>query len=173
MQLRIKIIAVEVVKSAKFSMAEVTFKNMDLDKTESRKIPSFKNPEVFNTLSKALAGQEFTVSIIKDGQYWVWEKLESGASGAAPAAATTTGYTSPKSTYETPEERAKKQVYITRLSCLSTAVATLQVGAKSPPKTSEVVAVAKQYSDYVFGSDAMSDIANMSNDLPGDIDLGN
>lgn len=71
--------------------------------------------------------------------------------GARPGMTTTA---SPKSTYETPEERAKKQIYIVRQSSISNAVDLLSVGQKSPPDVKAVLEAAKQFEDYVFGTNA-------------------
>ncbi len=55
-----------------------------------------------------------------------------------------------RSTYETPEERAKKQVYIVRQSSLSVARDNLAVGAKSPPDAESIIALARKFEAYVF-----------------------
>lgn len=59
---------------------------------------------------------------------------------------------SPKSTYETPEERAVKQIYIVRQSNIASAINLLSVGAKSAPPVDAVLEVAKQLEAHVFGS---------------------
>ena len=66
--------------------------------------------------------------------------------------ATSKPSTSPKSTYETPEERAKRQVLIVRQSSLSSAIELLKTDKKSPT-VPEVLQVAKQFEAYVFGND--------------------
>jgi hypothetical protein len=133
-----------------------TFKN----KVEGRKIMAFgATAETFKTLSNATKGDVFDVEVVKnDAGYndWVSAKKSDGSAASATnatrtAAPTSAGSTSPKSTYETPEERAKRQILIVRQSSLSTAVETLVVGAKAPPKKEEVVELAKYYESYVFG----------------------
>lgn len=66
------------------------------------------------------------------------------------------------STYETPEERAKKQVYIVRQSSLSNALTALAIGAKTPPKPDEVIELARKYEDYVFGKTSLPPIPDES-----------
>lgn len=176
-QLKIKVINVEVTSTEKYKMAEVTFKNLDFDKTESRKIPSFKNPEVFNTLAASKSGDTFTVETVKDGQYWQWTKITAGTTGSVSTASNATGTPVAgssgfiRNTYETPEERAKKQVYITRLSALSTAVAALGVGGKAALKSSDVVKEARAYEAYVFGNDPVKALTDMPDDLPAPVSL--
>jgi hypothetical protein len=79
---------------------------------------------------------------------------------------------SPKSTYETPEERAKKQIYIVRQSSIGSAIDMLSVGSKSPPKVDEVIAVAKQFEEYVFNMFPSSEVTDTFGDLekPTDFD---
>lgn len=166
--MKIQVIKVEVEETAKYKMANVTYKNLDFGKVESRKIPSFKNPDVFKSLAAAVDGDTFDVETVKDGQYWQWTKVTKTdgtqtTSGSAPAASGGTAY---KSTYETPEERAKKQVYIVRQSSLGVAAGLLGVGAKNPPKASDVIELAKEFEAYVFGQDPMQQLLDMENDLP-------
>lgn len=166
--MKIQVIKVEVEENAKYKMANVTYKNLTFNKTESRKIPSFKNPDVFNLLSRAVDGDTFEVETIKDGQYIQWTKvtkLDGTQTASGPAAASGSG-TAYKSSYETAEERAKRQVYIVRQSSVSAAVASLSVGAKSPLKPSDVIEVAKEYEAYVFGNDPMQQLLEMESDLP-------
>jgi hypothetical protein len=107
-------------------------------------------------LSKASAGETYEITVVKEGQYNNWTNaVKSDGAASSVRSASTSGVTpttSPKSTYETPEERAKKQVYIVRQSSLSTAVDLLSVGSKSRPDVKEVIDVASQLEAYVFGN---------------------
>jgi hypothetical protein len=58
----------------------------------------------------------------------------------------------PRSTYETHEERARRQVYIIRQSSLSTAVAYLTLTGKTKSTPEEVIKVADQFANYVLDS---------------------
>ena len=79
--------------------------------------------------------------------------LKSTVSGSATngTTASTPAHASPKSTYETPEERAKKQVYIVRQSSIANAIAFFHT--EKNVTTTKVLEVAKQFEDYVFGND--------------------
>lgn len=139
-----------------YSVAEVTYSRDG--KEESRKIMSFVNQEVF----KAVSGfKTFPVDVNivlakelnkKDGkEYWQWKAIETGVSNDAtskagpPAKAFT-------SNYETPAERAKRQVYIVRQSSLANAIAYF---AALEPKgisvtTEGVIETANQFANYVL-----------------------
>lgn len=136
-----------------YQQLEVVYKNLTFQgKVESKKIMSFgANAGAFKALSAAQAGQTFEVSVVKNAQGyndWTDVKQSTGEVAAATAPKTTTA---PKSTYETPEERAQRQVLIVRQSSIASAVSALTPGAKSPLKAEDVIAVAQQFENYVFG----------------------
>jgi hypothetical protein len=150
-----------------YSALELAFKNLTFQgKVEGKNLVGFGNGKAaYDTLLNANPGEVFDISMVKDGAYWNWISATK-SNGAAPApnvsktSSTTSPTTSPKSTYETPEERAKKQVYIVRQSSISNAVDLLSVGQKSPPAIEAVIEAAKQFEDYVFGTkDTPSDVA--------------
>ena len=143
-----------------YQALEVTYKEVATSKVGSRNIMSFvqDSKKAFETLSTASNGEVFDISMVKqagkDGkEYWVWTDARKGSAqasqgqtaSAAPAASGTVS----KGNWETPEERAKKQVYIIRQSSLSTAVAALS-GGKAPPTAENILALAKTFEDYVF-----------------------
>lgn len=153
---------------------EVTYKNLTFqEKVESKKLNPFGNKQVYDTLKNSSAGDVFTIQRVKEGEYWQWVGISEGGSAvpstsaAKPSGATAT----PKSTYETPEERAKKQVYIVRQSSIGAAIETLSVGAKAPPKKEDVVELAKYYEGYVFGKEEAPKLAELppNDDLEDDI----
>jgi hypothetical protein len=80
---------------------------------------------------------------------------------------------SPKSTYETPEERAARQVLIVRQSSISSAVEFAVAHKVKDPQ--EVIAIAKQFEDYVFGNDKVKqevvEVKPNFSDLEDDIPL--
>ena len=167
MQIQIQFIDVSVEDKGKYKMAEVTFKDLAKGQTSSKKLMSFNNPAVYKTLVDAKKGEVYSVEMQKnDKGYWDWTAVAlansvNSASGGSPEP--TTGgkaFTSPKSTYETPEERAKKQVYIVRQSSISAAIDTLKTDKKNPTKE-EVVSVAKFYEDYVFGNEIVTALADL------------
>lgn len=134
---------------------EVVYKNLSFQgKVESKKIMSFgAAADTFKVLAEASSNSVWEIDVVKnDKGYNDWVKATaSGATSADTAVATTKGTLAPKSTYETPEERAQRQVLIVRQSSVSSAVAALTAGAKTPPKSSDVVTYARDLEAYVFG----------------------
>ena len=161
-----------------YQQLDVAYKNLDFQgKVEGRKIMSFTNKEVFATLSKATNGQVYEITRVKEGEYWQWSAAmlqgedgggtnmtQSVSNASKPSA-------SPKSTYETPEERASRQRMIVRQSSISNAIETLKVEKKAVD-TKDVIKVAQVYFDWVMdngtqsGTDFVADIADMQDDIP-------
>jgi hypothetical protein len=167
--MKIKVVAVEEgtgkTKTGKdYAFIEVTYKNLSFqDKVENKKINQFGSKEVFATLRAAQPGSVFTLQREKDDAgFWQWigiaegdvviEQAPAAKQGQAPAVAA-------KSTFETPEERAKKQVYIVRQSSISAAIDTLKTEKKNPT-VAEVLDVAQQYVNFVFGDQTKVAVAN-------------
>jgi hypothetical protein len=161
--LQIQIIAtsVETKPTAKgsYQQLEVTYKNLTYQgKVESKKLMSFgANAAAFKTLSNAPAGSQWEVTVVKNAQgYNDWPTVVAASNDAAPVAAaagalpkTQPGQT--RSTYETPEERAQRQVYIIRQSSVSSALTLHSMGAKNPAKLEEVLDTAQKICDFVLG----------------------
>ncbi len=170
-------------KSGKpYQQLEVAFKNNTFGKVESKKLMPFgANKAAFDALANAAVGSVFDVTVVKnDAGYNDWTACVQAApgsvaaqgsiNGAGNAKATGGNVTQVKSTYETPEERAKKQVYIIRQSSLSAAIGSLSVGAKSALKASDVIAVAEEYYAWVMQSPEQA-VKQDTFDLPNDIDV--
>lgn len=150
-------------KNGSYQMADVAYKNNTFQgKVEGKKLMSFgAAKETFSVLSTAQSGASFDIEVVKnDKGYndWVSAKPSQASSGSINSSAPqyapnkqAGASASPKSTYETPEERAQKQVYIIRQSSISAAVSSLVPGAKSALKVDDVLTLAKQYEDFVFG----------------------
>ena len=174
-QMQISVINVDIgnatTKTGKdYKFLDLTYKNLSFQgKVESKKIMPFGSKEVMATLETAQKGDVFTLMREKDKDgYWQWISIVQGdvqletapasSGSAAPAARTTsTASVSPKSTYETAEERAKKQVYIIRQSSISAAVALLK-NDKKVASVEEVVHTAKLFEAYVFGVNLDADV---------------
>lgn len=114
------------------------------------------NPAIKNQLSELKTGDIFTMVKEKEGEFWNVKGIYAGE-GSAPAQTPSAGTTkapltpnaSPKSNYETPEERAQKQVYIIRQSAVNYAV---NAGTLLKLKTKEeILSLAKFFESYVFG----------------------
>ena len=158
---------------------DVAYKNLTREgKIEGKKIMPFQNPDVHANLQKATMGQVFEVTTVKEGEYWQWSNVQEVAKGsnmepqtsAASSGYASKGTPSPKSTYETPEERAARQRLIVRQSCLSNAVETLKVDKKGVDPT-EALKLAERYVGWVFGEEAKVDVPDvgfysMEDDVP-------
>jgi hypothetical protein len=170
-QMRITILSVDIktIPTAKgsYQTAEVAFKNDSFQgKVEGKKIMSFgATAPSFKVLQSAQSGKSYEVEIIKNDKGfndWVGMVPATAGAPAASQAAVVGLSTAPKagasfaptkSTYETAEERAVKQVYIVKQSSLSAAINTLSVGAKKL-EPAAVMILAQTYTDFVFGKAA-------------------
>jgi hypothetical protein len=148
-----------------YQVADVAYKNNTFGKVEGKKVMSFgATSGAFKVLADASPQDTFEVTIVKnDKGYNDWTSLTKAEAGAPSAAgqtsAATSGYANKasvptKTTYETAEERAQRQVLIVRQSSVSSAVAMLCAGAKTPPALETVLATAKAFEAYVFGQDS-------------------
>ena len=155
---------------------DVAYKNLTREgKIEGKKIMPFQNPDVHANLQKATMGQVFEVTTVKEGEYWQWSNVQEVAKGsnmepqtsAASSGYASKGTPSPKSTYETPEERAARQRLIVRQSCLSNAVETLKVDKKGVDPT-EALKLAERYVGWVFGEEAKVDVPDVGLDYMED-----
>lgn len=92
-------------------------------------------------------GSDFEIKVEKDGEFWNWvgaTKVEGGGGGEAKQA-----YRA-KSTYETPEERARKNVSIARQNALTNSVNWFS--AKDGKATvDQVLAVATEFAAFTLG----------------------
>lgn len=175
MQFDIKIFEVKNENKGKYDLLTVDYKDLRQDKNATKKVVSFTNKDVYNTLKAAQSGEEFTVTAVKGEQYWEWQNVS--PRGQAPAestggnvAASKPAATTPKSTYETPEERAKKQLYIVRQSSIGAAINLLKT-EKVIPSVADVIATAKQFENYVFGVTEMPANINSLPPLDNDDDI--
>lgn len=146
---------VNIVDKGKYKIAEVNYFTAE-GKKEKKNVASFGNAGLYKTLSEAKNGDNFEVGLGKNDKGY-WEFTSATKSASSPTSKTGATAT-PRSTYETPEERAAKQVYIVRQSSLSTAVSALSIGAKSPPKVDDVIGYAKQIEAYVFGKESLGEV---------------
>lgn len=161
-------------KGTTYVMLDVAFKNLTTGKTEGKKLVPFGDSEaVYKVFKDAKPGSQFTITSEKGEKFWSW----TGATAVAPGSIKSgdkpvvVPVMSPKSTYETPEERAKKQVYIVKQSSLGTAVELLSLGAKSPPSVQSVIDTAQKLTDWVLSSatppdNEVVDLVNMDDDIP-------
>jgi hypothetical protein len=130
----------EVVNKGKYNQLTVQYEADG--KTQDKKIMSFTFKEVYNLLAKANVGDSFDISMTKnDKGYWDWTEAKPvSASGELPAVrpGKSTG------SWETAEERAQKQVYIMRQSCLGYAVNAMGTG-QAPEEYTSLAEIFFQY----------------------------
>lgn len=130
----------------KYNQLTVGYTDINSGKDFTYKLMSFLNKDGYNLLKDAKSGDEFQIIANKnDKGYWQWDEIYQGGAPVAKTKATT----SPRSTYETPEERAQKQVYIIRQSCLANAVAYYGK-FDGMPSVDQVLEVAAQFESFVF-----------------------
>lgn len=159
MQVKILDVNVEnIVKGkSRYSKAAVTYTYNGEARTQT--VMSFTNPAIFKAVQEKV-GQEVEITITKNAAgYNEWAALDDvGSSDSAPAtkgtpatsAAPTTRVTG--SNYETPAERAVKQVYIVKQSSISAAI-NLASSNKEKASAAEIIASAQLFVDYVFDKD--------------------
>lgn len=149
-----------------YQFVEVVYKD-DQGRVNNRKVMSFgKTAQTFKDIQGYSSGEQVEVQTVretgKDGQpYNNWVAVGPvGSLGTAPAqeasprpAANAAPAARSGGNFETPEERAKKQVYIVRQSSIGAAINLLSNGAKVPPNIDAVLNAAKQFENYVFGLD--------------------
>jgi hypothetical protein len=117
------------------------------------------NAALKTQLSNLKTGQPFVMNMEKQGEFWNVKSVLPASGNAAPAtiqeATKTTPFVSPKSTYETPEERAKKQIYIVRQSSINQALEYTALVAQTDKKLTynveSILKTAKQFEAHVFG----------------------
>lgn len=181
-QMQIEVVNVNVstqpTAKGSYQIADVAYKNKSFqDKLEGKKIMSFAQKDVFEILTKAQFGEVYTITRVKnDKGFWDWTAASNDANGgaAAPAMAApaannaiaprTAATPAPKSNYETPEERAARQVMIVRQSSLSNAIAMFQHDKfkKYDLTANDVIGIAKDFEAFVLGLNI-----NVEKDEPG------
>jgi hypothetical protein len=147
-----------------YQSIEVTYKD-DQGQVKNKKLMSFSNPSVFNHIKDLTKGDQINLRTEKDAAgYWQWIGIEGDKTVATETKTTPqAGGRVTGSNYETKEERAARQVLIVRQSSLSSAVELLGPGKS----VEEVLAVAKQFEDYVFAKSTGIDAINeMEDDFP-------
>jgi hypothetical protein len=148
-----------------YQSIEVTYKN-EQGQVANKKLMSFSNPSVFNYIKELTKGTQVNVTTTKDANgYWQWTGIGGDGSVATPESKPATGGRVTGSNYETKEERAARQILIVRQSSLSSAVELLGTGKS----VADVIATAKQFEAYVFGSEANPTKEVNFDDLEDDI----
>ncbi len=164
LQIQVLSTSVETKPTAKgsYQIAEVAYKNLTFQgKVEAKKLMSFgTNAAAFKEMVLAQAGSVWEVDVVKNEKgYNDWVKVTK-STGAAPNASAPQGTSAQRAitptksggNWETPEERAKKQVYIIRQSSLNVATTALTASAKTgyQPTADEIIDLAKKLENYVL-----------------------
>ncbi len=165
MRVKILDVAVEnIVKGkSRYSKAAVAYSFNGEARTQN--IMSFANPAVFKAVQDKV-GQEVDIVLTKNAAgYSEWASIDAADAGASPATASASSPAASTaaptrvtgSNYETPQERASKQVYIVKQSSLSAAI-NLATANKEKATPAEIIATAQQFVDYVFETELKSDV---------------
>lgn len=138
-------------------VATYTFNGANKQQT----LVSFSNPAVFAELKKTPPGTELMVDTTKNNAgYDQWSAVKPVQLDSAPLATKigpAAAATSPtRTTYETPEERKQKQLYIIKQSSIGSAIESLLPGRKGPLEPNEVLAVAQAYVDWIYNVDELT-----------------
>ncbi len=143
-----------------YKLYDLEFIDQESGREKKRQMLEFNSGAAFQKLLDAGIGStwEVTTKPAKDPQYTDWvdatpvaaEEQEEAPKAKGKAVKATTTATPFKSTYETPEERARKQVYIVRQSSITAALTFCNHDGGSQD-IQEVLNVAKQFEAYVFG----------------------
>lgn len=134
-----------------YSVATVSYTD-EKGEAREKKVMSFSNPSVFETLTKAIAGNLYDVTVTKQGDYYNWTAIKevAKASAAAPAAS---GGRITGSNYETADERKIKQMYIIKQSSIANAIDYFKAQGDGKFGVGDVLEVAQQFVDYVYGNE--------------------
>lgn len=166
--MRINIVKVDVENKDKYRQLDVRYQ---IGGNEySKKIVSFGDQKAaFENIITNGVGL-YDVTEVKNGKYTNWTeatKISDDAPKSTPTA-------SPRSTYETAEERALRQRLIVRQSSLSNAIEFLSFKGSKTTDRNDVVVLAGFFENYVFnginvlGNDqsAFAALTKLQDDLP-------
>jgi hypothetical protein len=150
----------EKVPTAKGSYQKMTVVyKTDRDETKTKTVMSFSNPAVYDAIKRLNAGDSVEVAYVEGDKFYNWASVKAATGSVeSPAKQMASNTPARTSTYETPEERAKKQVYIIKQSCLAQAVATEQ-----GKDVDAILKIADQFVEWVL--DDGKDLFKEPNDL--------
>ena len=148
----VTITKIEVTSVKKYRQAEVSYTRDGKD--ETRKILSFVNTKVFATL-ESLRNFPIDVNVVmvkNDKGYWEWTDIEMAPQGVKEDVKPNVKGKVIGSNYETPEERARRQVYIIRQSSIASAINYFEMlrPLTVSPDVEDVIEVAKAFEAHVM-----------------------
>ena len=162
-------------KNTSYKMVTVTYRDGGSGKVQEKKLTSFgKNKKASEVLSRSAKGDKFEVTLEKDGDYWAWSDIKKSdeAMTTETPSYTKAASPSPRSNYETPEERAARQVYIIRQSSLSSAIAYYDAcsSLNEDPSVQNIIDTAKVFESYVltdpFKVEQKHPLETLEDDIP-------
>lgn len=174
-QVKIQEVNVEFVKNGKngYEVANVNY--IYKGEAKTTKIMSFSNPQVFKDVQK-LVGKTVEVDTTQNGKYTNWAKLTPVADSpdqqpSVGGKSDVVKSTAVRSTYETPEERAQRQLMIVRQSSISNAIEALKVTDKDADLLTieNILEVAQQFVDFVYQNKELHDsvpLEELDDDIP-------
>lgn len=154
MDLEIRIKSIDDESKGKYNQLSVGYTDINSGQEHTYKLMSFVNKEAYNMLKSSKSGDEFHVVCNKnDKGYWTWQEVSVLGSQVKTAKANP----SPRSTYETPEERARKQLYIIRQSSITSAINYCSTIDWVEASVEDVIEIAQKFEEYVFGLNQPTD----------------
>lgn len=73
-------------KGKPYEVAEVVHTDDRNQGARTKKLVSFSNPQVFDLLKNAVKGDQFEITLQKEGDYWQWTSATPVEAGASPTA---------------------------------------------------------------------------------------
>lgn len=157
MRVNIVNVTVEVKKPGPRGYSLATVQYLKDGETKYQNVMSFVNPAVYAAVQKHI-GEEVEVTLTKNAKgydEWAGVSPASGSNGAAQTTGSGTQSATPAtrvtgSNYETPTERARRQVLIVRQSSLTAALSFLKDTPEGLQNVEQVKDIAQEFVDFVF-----------------------
>jgi len=169
MQVKILNVNVEHVVKGKSRYDKATVAYLYNGEARTQNVMSFSNPAIFKAVQE-FVGQEVEVTVTKNAAgYNEWAAILPAGSTAVPSSSTASAPTNAPATrvtgsnFETPSERAQKQIYIVKQSSISAAIALAGLN-KEKVTREQIIDTAQFFVDYVFGNDKT--VEGMASDTP-------
>jgi len=174
-QVKLQEVNVEFVKNGKngYEVANVNY--LYKGEAKSTKLMSFSNPQIFKDVQK-LVGQTVEVETTQNGKYTNWAKLTPVAASpdqqpSVPGKSDVVKSAVARSSYETPEERAQRQLMIVRQSSISNAIEFQKVFNPNPQAVDveHVLSIAQEFVDFVYSKEELGHsvpLEELDDDIP-------
>ena len=179
MPFKIKVVEVNIEEvrngKNKYDKAAVVYSFNGQNRTQN--IMSFSNPGIFAKVRTMKPGEEYNVEVTKnDKGFNQWAAIDAVSAADASAGPGKTqsdkpgGVRATVSTYETPEERKIKQLYIIRQSSISNALEFMKETTKDSGgfNMSDVLDTAQLFVDFVYQTEDLfkQPNDNLDDDVP-------